>query len=80
MKEKYVEERFPRWIALGYYGSSETPDENITDCNDSFNCRVSPEVVNELIDRHNNVLLFLARMAAAFDKANPEKFKEFWYD
>lgn len=79
MKEKYVEERFPQWIALGLYRDSDPADVNITDANSSFDCRVSANVVNELIDRHNNVLLFLARMADAFDKANPEKFKEFWY-
>lgn len=79
MKEKYVLERFPEWVALGYYGNAEPPDENITDANDSFNIRVPAASVQELIDRHNSVLKKLAELADAFDKAAPEKFKEFWY-
>ena len=79
MLTKYVEERFPLWMLMGYYGSAENPDENLTDANDSLNLRVSPEVGQELVKRQNKLVDFIAQLADAFDKADPEKFKEFWY-
>lgn len=80
IKEKYVEERFPYWMLMGYYRDKEPYDENLTDCNDSLNLRVSSNAGTRIVHEQNKLVRFIAQMAAAFDEANPEAFKEFWYN
>jgi hypothetical protein len=79
MKAKYVEERYPRVVAMGYYGDATPPDENITTVNDNFNVRVIAKDAPVLVAYYGKLSDALERMADAFDKANPEAFKAFWY-
>ena len=43
MKAKYVEERWPRLMLMGYYGVLELFYENLTTVDDRFNVR-NPEL------------------------------------
>lgn len=80
MLDKYVEERWPRITLMGYYGSAENPDENLTTVDDRFNVRVSPANGKAILAYTDQIHDLLCRMADAFDKANPEAFKDFWYN
>lgn len=69
MKEKYIEERFDGpWHVNGNY--VETPSS----------IDICPALGGEIaVFRYNKLLAFTAAMADAFDKANTEAFKQFYY-
>jgi hypothetical protein len=66
-------------MLMGYYGHVEPHDENLTTENDHFNARVSSIDGKAILEYTDKLHDMICRMADAFDKANPEKFKEFWY-
>jgi hypothetical protein len=80
MRAKYVEERYPRLMLMGYHGSSDAPDDNLTTADDRFNIRVTPADGKALVAYSDRVHDILERMADAFDKADSEAFKGFWYE
>jgi hypothetical protein len=79
MLEKYVEERFPRWMLMGYHGTTESPDDNLTNANDEFNLRLRADTSQQVVQMHNDLLAKFAKMADAFDKADHAAFQKFWY-
>lgn len=75
MREKYIEERFPRWFIFG-----QTEDQQV--CVSHANGDVvvtSCEVAAELIAERDRVIDMLWKLADALDKAAPETFEEIWY-
>ena len=75
MKEKYVEERFPRYFV---FGSSVT--ELVDVCADSgLVAVVREEDAQTLIKQRDDVLDMLVSLAQALDEVDKEKFNSVWY-
>jgi hypothetical protein len=77
MREKYVEERFPRYMIFGRDPKSGKVDVSSVDRD--IVTKVCEDEANYLIDERDKIVTFLWKLADAFDKANPEEFKKFWY-
>ena len=75
MRDKYVEESYHRWFIFG-------EREGMVDV-----CSDGPDVISgipredaeRLIADRNRVIDALCAMARAFDEADHEAFKRFWY-
>lgn len=77
MKEKYVEERFPRYFIFG-----ESPDKSLVDVSDAGKdiCTlISKANAESIIADRDKTVDFIFAMANAFDKADKEAFVKFWY-
>ncbi len=67
MKNKYIEERFDGpWHNMGIFDCISSP--------------TSPGMTHhEMMERYNKLLQFTADIADAFDKADPQAFRDFYY-
>ena len=74
MKEKYIEERFPRWFLV-----PGGVTQSVVDNGQAANYYVHSGDAQDVIDEHNRAIDMIQRMADAFEKENPGAFKEFWY-
>ena len=75
MKEKYIEERWPPWFRV------TTTQDDVSDVDQlAFaTCRTRDQA-EELCARHNDLIRALADMANAFESADSQAFKEYWYE
>ena len=76
MLQKYVEEKYPAWMILGEYPDG---DVGVTDCNESLDVKLSPTHARAVVAQQHVLITALTKLADAFDRANPEAFKSFWY-
>lgn len=74
MREKYVDERYPMWLATGSKGETVASSRD-----DWFVVTDSPEDAALLVAEHHKVQDALVRCALAFAEAAPEAFSAFWY-
>lgn len=74
MREKYIEERHPRWFNMDTSGCA------IDDSNSFIGQAASREECNTLCDEHNNLVDAFVKLAQEFSRVDPEAFKEFWYE
>jgi len=73
VREKYIEERYPRWFVFGN-GPAGIKDVDISDGTVDVATRVSKETAEQLITAHNNTIDALIRLAQAFDAADEAAF------
>lgn len=72
MREKYVDERYPRWLTFN------TP--TVISSRDDWSVRTpSVEDAQQLCVAHHDTHDALVRCALAFAEAAPEEFTRFWY-
>ncbi len=76
MREKYIEERFPRILEHGTYGDG---DVNLTTVADHFDIKLTPEDAKKLMEYTDNIYNMFVKTVQAFDEAAPEAFNKFWY-
>jgi hypothetical protein len=77
MREKYVEERFPRYFEFGTH-----QDGRLVDIASSLNdtvATVAPEHAINLIKDRDAVLDMLVKLALKLDEIDTEAFKKIWY-
>jgi hypothetical protein len=76
MKEKYIEERWPRLFSIDTKNPGVkfvcTEDERIDQA-------LGPEAAEQLIAQWNRMQDALTRLALEFDRVNPQAFQDFWY-
>ena len=77
MKSKYVEEVFPRYFVFGEHLDGRV---DIATEFDPTVATVSREHAAILIAQRDAVVQKLCDMAKAFNKADNEAFKRFWYE
>lgn len=70
MKEKYVEERWPRWFSFG---------EAVANVRDLYVIQPTQEQADELIAEHNKLHDEFTAMALAWAESDPEAFTAWWY-
>ena len=76
MREKYIEEVFPRYFEFGKHADGRV---DIATCKNDTVATVSREHATNLIADRDALVQKLCDMALAFDKAAPEVFTQFWY-
>jgi len=76
MREKYVDERWPRLMQLG---SASDGKLGVCTVDDRVDVLLSPEDAEKLIAEWNRMQDALAACALAFDEAAPEAFSAHWY-
>lgn len=77
MREKYIEERFPRYFRFG-----ESPDGlrvDLATSEDSTVCSVTKEEADKLQQHRDAVLDMLCVLALRFAEVSPEEFDKIWY-
>jgi len=76
LREKYIEERFPRYMVFGEY-----PDGcvDVATVNGDVAVHVSRGDSQRLIHQRDEVLDMLITLAIAFDEAAPDAFTKLWY-
>lgn len=76
MREKYVEERWPRLMQIG-----TTQDGRVGVCtvDDRVGIALSAEQAGQLIEHWNKLQDALTRCALAFAEADNDAFVAFWY-
>lgn len=79
MKEKYVEEVYPRYFIFGTHSDGKV--DVASSHNDTIVTvvTVSRQQARTLIEDRDKAIDRLVELADAFDKAAPLKFKKFWY-
>lgn len=75
MLEKYVDERWPR--AIDYPQRNGTV--HVCEVNDKFGVTVPASDAEKLLKAYNDLQDALTRCAVAFDAADHEAFRAFWY-
>jgi len=77
MREKYVEERFPRYFQFG-----EHPDGRVdlATSDDMTVCTVTKDEAAKLQRHRDAVIDMLSKMAVRFSEISPEEFAKVWYD
>ena len=76
MKEKYIEERFPRWMISGEYTNGNV---NITDAYSTFDAEISGVGAENLLNIYERLYSAFVLVCQDYDKKHPEDFKNFWY-
>ncbi len=75
MKQKYIEESFPRWFVFG-----EGPrGVDVSDGSRDVAAGVSAEAAKALIEDRNRILDCLIALAQALNDENPDLFGVVWY-
>jgi hypothetical protein len=77
MREKYIEERFPRYFEFGTH-----QDGRLVDIASSLNdtvATVAPKHAINLIKDRDAVLNMLVKLALKLDEIDTEAFKKIWY-
>lgn len=77
MREKYIEESFPRYRIFGEYPDGARVD--VATINGNIVTHVTREDARRLIADRDAVVDRLVKIALAFDKAAPEAFSAAWY-
>ena len=76
MREKYVEERFPRYMIFGEHKDGcvdvATPNGDVV-------THVSREDAQRIIQERDEVIDMLVTLALAFDDAATDTFTKLWY-
>lgn len=75
MKEKYIEERFPRYFTYGQRGSLV----DVASVNNDTVATVSQEHADNLINDRDEVIDMLIRLAQKLDEISHEEFAKIWY-
>jgi hypothetical protein len=75
MREKYIEERHPRWFSMCIGKRDISDSESI-----AFAHTLSTVSADTICERHNKLLDALIEMAQAWDKSDHESFTNFWYN
>lgn len=75
MKEKYVEERFPRYFEFGVHGDGRV---DLATSEDSTRATVSKEHAANLLKDRNEAIDMLVILALRFAETNPEEFNKVW--
>ena len=70
MREKYIDERFPRIFKHWWYilGNDTEREVELTD------------IPNEMITEHNLVLDNLVNISLLLSRTNPNIFEDYWYN
>lgn len=77
MREKYVEERYPRAMVFGKHHDGML---SVTDVNDrDIATRVTAAQAETIVAAYNRLQDLVVRLALAFDEADHEAFDRFWY-
>lgn len=76
MREKYVEERYPRYFVFGEHKDGRI---DVASGQQDTVATVSKEHAENLITDRDALIGALCAMAAAFDDAAPLSFQAFWY-
>lgn len=74
MKEKYIEERYPLWFSMSIM-LDDISDANTVGIATAKSIKDAKIIQKE----HNKVIAALIDIAQAWEKSNPDTFKEFWY-
>ena len=77
MREKYVEESYPRWFIFGEYADGVHVD--VASAGQDVVTHVTRAEAERLITDRNRTIDQLCKVALAFAAAAPEKFTECWY-
>lgn len=79
MREKYIDERWPLLMELGYHKDTKQPC--VTDCDDRVNIFVNDHAqAAELIAHYARLHAEFNALIQAFDAAAPKAFEAFWYN
>lgn len=76
MRDKYIEQDFPRYFVFGQHSDGQV---DIATEKDSAVATVSHEHATRLIADRAAIVQKLCDMARAFDEAAPDAFNRFWY-
>jgi hypothetical protein len=76
MKDKYIEEDFPRYFVFGEHENGTV--DLATPSNDTI-ATVSKEHADNIIGDRDAIVSKLCAMARAFDESDPDAFTRFWY-
>ena len=76
MREKYVEERFPRYYIFGTYKNGRV---DVSDGKQDVAVSVTVEFADEMIAKRNIVVDMLVKLALELDRADPIAFQRIWY-
>ena len=76
MKEKFVEERYPRYFE---FGQSNDGRVDVSSTLIDPVATVCQEQAQVLIEDRDKVINMLVALAKALDEVAPEKFKAIWY-
>lgn len=76
MREKYIEETFPRYFIFG-----EHPNGNVdvSSANDDIVSNVPRDVAEKLIAQRDAVIDRLVKVSLAFSERCPDEFTKLWY-
>lgn len=76
MREKYIEEKFPRYFVFG-----EHKDGRVDVASDHVEtlCTVSVLDAERIINDRDKLMDAFVELVQAFDSANHEAFQKFWY-
>lgn len=77
MKQKYIEERFPRYFI---FGEDEKGNVYVSQHNKDIVSHVSVPEAEFLIKERDRILNMLIALAQALDEENSDVFKQIWYD
>ena len=77
MREKYVEESFPRYMIFGEYPDGDYVD--VASSGGDVVTHVKRSEAFKLIDDRNAIVDRLVKIAIAFDESAPEAFDAAWY-
>ena len=77
MREKYIEEMFPRYFE---FGMNQTGLVDVSSSKLDPVVTVTREQAKVLIDDRDKIVDRLVKVCQAFDNVNPEAFKSVWYE
>jgi hypothetical protein len=74
MREKYIEERHPRWFSMDRKGV------DIDDMYGFIGQAANEHEATAIMDRHNELIDAFTKLVQAFEAADQPAFKRYWYD
>uniref|UniRef100_A0A6M3XMP9 Uncharacterized protein n=1 Tax=viral metagenome TaxID=1070528 RepID=A0A6M3XMP9_9ZZZZ len=77
MRDKYVEERFPRYFEFGMHPAIGMVD--VASCKNDTVATVSKQHLANLVKDRDEVLDMLCLLARTLDQIAPETFNKIWY-
>lgn len=76
MKEKYIEERFPRWMILGEHSDGRV---FVTDPYGSFDAPMEKSAAEDMLNIYERLYSAFVLVCQDYDKKHPDDFRNFWY-
>jgi hypothetical protein len=76
MREKYIEERFPRYYE---FGKSKDGMVDVSSSNTDPVVTVTQEQANALIKDRDEIINMLVKVTLALHEADPKKLSVIWY-